>query len=143
MLAWLAIAWGVQRIVPMEVISGAAELLVGLSLVVLGLWSLRDRPFASATGPREQRAALGMGVLHGTAGASHLVGVLPLLGLSALGGGLYCAGFALAGVAAMASAGSLMGRLGRSEKLGARARAACAFVAIGVGFAWVAFALLS
>jgi hypothetical protein len=140
MLAWLALAWAFQRVLPIELISGAAELLVGLSLVALGFWTFRASAQAS---PYERRAALGMGVLHGTAGASHLVSVLPLLGLSAVGGALYCAGFALSGVAAMASAGSLMAKLGRSERAGSRARAFCALIAVSVGSAWIALSLCS
>jgi hypothetical protein len=76
MLVWLVLALLFQRLLPIELISGCAEVLVGASLMLLGLWSLRERTRDEAE-RGEHRAALGMGVLHGTAGAGHLVGVLP------------------------------------------------------------------
>jgi nickel/cobalt exporter len=142
MLVWLVLALLFQRLLPIELISGCAEVLVGASLMLLGLWSLRERTRDEAE-RGEHRAALGMGVLHGTAGAGHLVGVLPLLGLSALGATLYCAGFALAGVLSMAGAGALMARITRGKRFAAYARPVCAFVAFGVGCLWMVGALLA
>jgi hypothetical protein len=110
--------------------------------VAVGLWALRDRHVRSARNTGERGAALGLGMLHGTAGAGHLLGVLPLLGLSPSGGALYCAGFVLAGIFAMAGAGTLMGQLTAHPRLETKARPVFATLSLMVGMGWIANALL-
>lgn len=85
-----------------------------------------------------------MGVLHGVAGASHLLGVVPGLALPGWEAAAYLGGFAAGTVGAMTLFAAALGWAapGRTERglrlyrwaLGA-ASAACA----GVGVAWLAW----
>jgi hypothetical protein len=143
MLFWMALAWGFRRAIPLATISGLAELLVGFSLLGVGLWTLQDQAAREGQSAREHGTVLGLGMLHGTAGAGHLFGVLPLLGLSVQGGVLYCTGFAAAGVASMAGVGLIMGQVARSAALSSRLRPICASLTLLVGFLWIANALLA
>lgn len=60
------------------------------------------------------RAALGIGVIHGLAGVSHLIGLLPTLAYTtAWGSALYLVGFAVGTLVAMSFFSMLMGLLGK------------------------------
>lgn len=147
MLFWLLIGLSFRSAIPLGVISEWAELLVGISLVLVGLWTIHhSRAHVRASGlsshAHSQRAALGLGALHGTAGAGHLFAALPLLGLSLQGGILYCLGFVISGVISMAGAGLFMGHVTSRPSLVAHARPVCALITLGVGCAWIAEALL-
>jgi ABC-type Na+ efflux pump permease subunit len=85
--------------------------------------------------------ALAFGALHGSAGASHLLALLPTLGLPGIGAIYYACGYLLAGVLAMMSIGSLLARLARQVPDPARLRRICAYTVIVVGCAWLAIAL--
>lgn len=56
-------------------------------------------------------AALGVGILHGLAGTSHLLGVLPALALPATEGAVYLLAFCAGGIAAMAGFAAALGGL--------------------------------
>jgi hypothetical protein len=128
----------------LDALSAGAELAVGLTLVLLGARGLakavrapRDaHPREGATGA----SALGVGVLHGAAGAGHLFGVLPSLLLSRLGAAAYLGAYLLAAVLTMAAAGALLGRglSGRSERTRRLAQGAGGAVAALVGVFWIA-----
>jgi hypothetical protein len=88
---------------PIDVVSAWGERLVGMALIAIGVWALRrglriratshaHGPYAHRhlhvqAGPRWMRrlghahASFYMGVLHGVAGSSHFLGVLPALAL--------------------------------------------------------------
>ena len=69
-----------------------------------------------AHGHAHGHAALGVGALHGLAGTSHLVGVLPALALSSsVQVGVYLVGYAVGATAAMAAFGWLVGVVTRSS----------------------------
>jgi ABC-type nickel/cobalt efflux system permease component RcnA len=60
------------------------------------------------------RAALGIGIIHGLAGVSHLIGLLPTLAYTtAWGSALYLVGFAVGTLIAMSLFSMLMGLLGK------------------------------
>jgi len=88
-------------------------------------------------------AALGIGILHGLAGSSHFLGVLPSLGFTRLADSIaYLAAFGVGTVLAMAGFSALLGRL--AERWAGRARRgyrgllwACSAVAFGVGGWWL------
>ena len=88
-------------------------------------------------------AALGIGTLHGLAGGSHLIGVLPALALPSRIGALeYMVAFAigtLGGIAMFSSAlGLLSGRLGGTGgKTYAYLMGSCATAAVVIGSAWL------
>jgi hypothetical protein len=117
---------------PVDVISFWSERLVGAALIALGFWALRAALRLGATvhahgaathehvhvhrGPAIVRrlghahASFLMGVLHGVAGTSHFLGVLPALALptrtAALG---YIAAFGVGSIVAMTGFGAALG----------------------------------
>ncbi len=109
-VALVALAlWAVGHAIALDQIGSLGERLVGLSLIAVGLWSLR-RPehFDSDHLPHEDASALGIGVLHGVAGGSHLYAALPAVAL--VGGGTYLGGFAIGAVVGMVGFTSALGR---------------------------------
>ncbi|MBI4887628.1 MAG: sulfite exporter TauE/SafE family protein, partial [Acidobacteria bacterium] len=109
---------------PVSIISGWSERLVGAALIVVGVWALRrsmhlkHAPHAHGhvhhdhlhvqAGPRWIRrlghahAAFCFGVLHGVAGSSHFLGVIPALALPTRAASVtYIAAFGVGTVAAM------------------------------------------
>ena len=88
-------------------------------------------------------SAFGFGLLHGSAGAGHIFGVLPSLGMPPLPAGIYLGTYVLAAVISMSGAALLMGSLG-GRLLPARGlmRGAGAFSLL-VGAFWVSEAALA
>ncbi|MCC7265505.1 MAG: sulfite exporter TauE/SafE family protein [Candidatus Latescibacteria bacterium] len=88
--------------------------------------------------------ACGLGILHGLAGSSHFLGILPALALPTNTHALvYLSGFGLGTVGAMAGFGWFMGRI--SQRLAGRGAQAhrvlvtgCASAAILIGCVWLA-----
>ncbi|MCC6409751.1 MAG: High-affinity nickel transporter [Planctomycetes bacterium] len=157
-----ALALALREALPLETFSGVAERLVGVTLIGLGLWGLARLVAARAKAAEHRhgdvvhshlplsaherravhehasplRLALGVGTLHGLAGSSHLLGVLPALALpTRLDAGLYLGAFALGTVAAMAACAWTFGALGaRKREL---ALGATSVAALGVGVLWL------
>ena len=149
---------------PVDRISAWSERLVGAALIAVGLWALRrsarvqsarhahgavshDHVHVQA-GPRWIRrighahAAFCLGVLHGVAGSSHFVGVLPALALPTRAGALtYIVAFGAGTVAAMtafAAAAGCTGGLVRAHFPAYRAMTATvAVAAIVIGGVWL------
>jgi hypothetical protein len=100
-------------------------------------------PVAHGAGKGHPHAAFGIGTLHGLAGSSHFLGVLPTLALPDwMSAGGYLLGFAVGTVLAMAGFSAFLGMLGRWFVDGhARVYRALvrgsALAAIGVGCWWV------
>lgn len=93
-----------------------------------------------AGAPHQHRhAALGIGVVHGLAGSSHLYGVLPSLAMAGQQAAMYLVGYLLAAVAAMAAFGAAVGWISRVT--GTRhvpvAMRIAGCVCLGVGVAWI------
>jgi hypothetical protein len=149
---------------PVELISAWSERLVGAALIAVGLWGLRRstrlRPASHVhgaiahdhlhvqAGPSWMRrighahASFCLGVLHGVAGSSHFVGVLPALALPTRAAALtYVAAFGAGTVAAMTGFGAAAGRVGSlaGDHSGTyRAlMATTGLVAIAVGAVWL------
>lgn len=150
---------------PIDFISSWGEKFVGGALIAIGVWALRrgfDVGTSSHThhgvphvhmyvrkGPRfmqrlgHAHAAFLMGTLHGIAGTSHFLGVLPALALPTLAAALtYVLTFGVATVAAMTAFAAVVGAVaGRSAVHGTVAHRALtlagAVVAIVVGGFWV------
>jgi hypothetical protein len=149
---------------PIEVISAWSERLVGAALVVIGFWALRrsarvrtaphvhdDRSHDHVhvqAGPRWMKrlghahASFCMGVLHGVAGSSHFVGVVPALALHTRAAALtYIAAFGVGSVAAMTAFAAVVGHVGsgatRHSPTYRRAMAAASVAAIATGAVWL------
>lgn len=114
--------------------SEGAEVFVGVVLVALGLHALRA-PHAS---PR-RGSAFAIGMLHGAAGAHHLVVLLPALVLEPFATVLYLVAYVASATAAMALAGALLARglSGRSERTRELAHRVAGVGALAVGVGWL------
>lgn len=157
---------------PVEAISGWSERLVGLVLIGIGLWGVRralsqrvhthehehdgrrhvhihahaETGAHSHEGGAEHRhthAAFAVGTLHGVAGSSHFLGVLPALAFgTATEAAGYLAAYGVGTVAAMVGFSALVGVSARNLAAGS-ARAyrqlmgACSLAAVGVGGWWL------
>jgi hypothetical protein len=148
---------------PIETISAWSERIVGAALIAVGFWALRRsgriRPAPhvhGATahdhlhvqrGPGWMRraghihASFCLGVLHGIAGTSHFVGVLPALALPTRGAAMvYVAAFGVGTVAAMTAFAAAAGRVGAASHSPVAYRVvmtAAAAVAMFVGGWWL------
>ncbi len=143
-LAGLA-ALVLRGVLPLDRLSSAGERLVGVMLIGIGLAGLlravgHRAPHVHAPG----RAAFGVGVVHGVAGTSHLVGVLPALALPRAADGIaYLAGFGAGTVLAMIIFAQVVGRVARGfEGRGAGFYLGwlrgCCVLAIVTGGIWLA-----
>jgi hypothetical protein len=144
---------------PIDLISTWSERLVGAALIAIGLWALRaglrigSAPHAHGpwthdhvhvqAGPSLTRrlghphASFMMGVLHGVAGSSHFLGVLPALALPTRAAALmYVAAFGAGSIVAMAGFGAALGAAPgpRAQRAFMLSSAALAFV---VGGTWL------
>jgi hypothetical protein len=86
--------------------------------------------------------ALGIGLLHGVAGSSHLYGVLPALALGAGERVSYLVAFGIGSIVAMGTFAGLLalllGRLsGSRERVRRQALVGASVIAIVIGLAWM------
>lgn len=165
LLALLAREW-----LPVESLSLWGERMVGVLLMGIGLWAVRKaRQFqvhahphahgsnghphehlhvhvktpATPDGHAHGHVAMGIGVLHGLAGSSHFLGILPMLGMrTTWESALYLAAFAGGTIFSMAVFSLLIGWLARkfqisSEKAYRGLMVVCGVAAFGVGLAWL------
>jgi hypothetical protein len=149
---------------PVELISAWSERLVGVALIAIGLWALRrsariaPAPHAHGAwshdhlhvqaGPGWMRrighahASFCLGVLHGIAGTSHFLGVLPALALSTRGAALtYIGAFGVGTIAAMtafaAVTGFAAGGVRHTAGVHRAMMTAAALLAVCVGGFWL------
>ena len=149
---------------PLETISAWSERLVGAALIVVGFWALRRSarvqpaphihgPFRHdhlhvQAGPHWLRrlghahASFCLGVLHGVAGSSHFLGVVPALALPTRGAALtYIAAFGVGTVAAMTAFAAVVSRAAGPAQSHHRMHrsllVASALLAIIVGGIWL------
>jgi hypothetical protein len=71
-----------RHAIPVDALSAHSELAVGIVLIGIGVWGMR----AALRGQERHRhghgrAAIAVGALHGLAGSSHLLGIVPALAL--------------------------------------------------------------
>jgi len=162
------LVWLLKGTAAAEWLSSGAEWLVGAVLVAVGALGihslLRHRVHTHehdhfgirhthihahlgqadpAASHHHSHAALGIGLLHGAAGGTHLWVVLPTLAIASFGGvALYLAAYALATVAAMTLFSAGLGRLAerlanRSPRLGHGFGMACCTASLLVGGYWL------
>jgi hypothetical protein len=147
------IALALRGILPVESLSSWSERLVGAVLIGVGLWGLRRafvaklpvphvHPEETRTG-RPGRAAVMIGGLHGLAGSSHILGLLPALALPSRWASLaYVVGFGLGAVAGMTIFASAFGLIahrvtGRGQRAYQALLASFSAAAILVGGYWL------
>lgn len=164
------LAFALREILPLDLISSWSERLVGVVLIAIGLWGIRnalktkihyhehqhgeagthghfhfhhiDEEHAQAKSHQHQHAPLGIGVLHGLAGSSHFLGVLPALMLPTRADAIaYIISFGIGSIIAMSLFSYLIGIFTRKVATTLPAYKwmlitfACA--AIGVGIFWL------
>ena len=142
---------------PIQWLAAGSERLVGVVLIAIGLWGLRtaarvrrdvfdSAPEASAgRGPSHSHAtAFGVGLLHGLAGSSHLLGIVPALALpSPLAAGTWLLLFGTGTILGMMAFASVIGFAATRFLSSAGVRGyrtllyVCAAAAVGVGAFWL------
>jgi hypothetical protein len=149
---------------PIDVLSSWGERLVGVALIAIGIWGLRRSlrigvaphthgPYSHQhmhvqAGPHWMRrlghahASFYMGVLHGVAGSSHFLGVLPALALPTRAASLvYIAAFGVGTVLAMTGFAAVVGSAGGHLHPGTtgyrRLMMTAAVMALAVGSWWL------
>lgn len=154
--------WGVgllavalRGVLPVDRLSSSSERLVGVVLIGVGLWGLRriwlarrqqetrEHGHHHAPRGRSSLAALSIGTLHGLAGSSHLLGILPALAMpSAAASVAYVAGFGLGSIVAMVAFSSALALV--AVRLTARGTGAyhallgaCSAISIVIGGWWL------
>jgi len=145
-----AVVFALGAMLPLETLGPWSERLVGLSVIGLGLWAwfrpTPGRPTMSTHAhgdghthaPVDLRAALLIGLLHGFAGGTHMIGVLPGLPLESAAARIaYLVSFGLGSIATMAAFSALAGRWLGTPSRREFARRASAIVAIAVGVVWL------
>lgn len=160
-----------RDLIPVEWLSTWGERMVGVMLFGIGLWALRQafknrlhahehehdgehhvhlhthhqghKPEKPAP-HRHTHAAFGIGTLHGLAGSSHFLGVLPALALPNTTQAIaYILAFGSGTILSMAFFSWCMGRLAvrladHGLKLYRNLMATCGIAALGVGVFWLA-----
>ena len=142
--------------IPVESISGYSEILVGFILLAIGGWAFykikRDNSHHHHDHIQYSNntiAAASVGILHGLAGVSHLLGIMPTLALpSKFDAAMYITGFGIGTVASMVIFASILGRLShnfsasKKEKLLKGLRLIGGIAAIVVGVFWITSSIL-
>jgi ABC-type nickel/cobalt efflux system permease component RcnA len=166
------LTWLLREILPIEKYSNYCERLVGVMLIAIGIWGLRKalrfelhthehkheghkhmhihshdenttHTTAKITPHVHTHAALGVGILHGLAGGSHFLGVLPALAMpTKSAAGAYIISFGLGTIAAMAGFSATIGLFGTKILRQGPAyfkslMASFSVIAIGVGVYWL------
>lgn len=163
-----------REMLPLASLTPWAERLVGAVLIGIGIWGFRKalakhlhihehthngrahvhihvhrsataHDLRELTAHSHTHAAFGVGALHGIAGSSHLLGILPALALPTTGQALcYLAAFGVGTIGGMAAFTSMVGVLAKGFAFG-RPKAyralmvACSTAAMGVGVYWLIF----
>ncbi len=135
-----------RQALPLDAMSAWAERGVGIVLIGIGIWGLckaRALRFHDASSHVHGRKAFAVGTVHGLAGSSHFLGIVPALALpTASAAAIYLALFGAGTVAAMGVFSSLVGWISGHHRLSAATTqsvllTACAACAIAVGVFWL------
>ncbi len=159
-----------REIIPIDLVSSVSERIVGIILIGIGLYGLRtafrnklhihehkhdqvnhfhfhlhkkDIPHQNKKAHFHSHTALAIGVIHGLAGSSHLLGVLPALALPTKEeAAVYLVSFGVGTIAAMIGFSHVLGIVAyKFENIGAvfyrRLSYIFSFSAIGIGIYWI------
>jgi hypothetical protein len=133
-------------LIPLDLVGAWSERVVGFAIIGVGVWGLvrarGELERAPSEHVHETGSALGIGLIHGVAGSSHLYGVLPALALGVGERVSYLIGFGVGSIVAMGlfagMIAMLVGRLaGPRERLRRAVSVGACGVAIVIGVAWV------
>jgi len=169
------LALGLRGVLPVDLISGWSERLVGVVLIGIGIWGFRtalrkrvhvhhhqhggrEHAHLHVHGPQtahaplepdrphvHSHAAFAVGTLHGLAGSSHFLGILPALAMpTPRAACTYLGAFGVGTVLAMVAFAAVVGMMSRGlAGQGARAYQGlmytCSLAAVVVGACWLAW----
>ncbi len=113
-----------REVIPINKISTYSEQIVGIVLVAIGVWALlKIKNSKKKKHLNNQKkniiAALSVGIIHGLAGVSHLIGILPTLSFpSKLDSAIYLGGFGIGTIFTMVLFSWILGKVAQnfSEK---------------------------
>jgi len=135
------LALALRGALPLDALSSWSERIVGVTLIGIGLWGFTRVLRGPIHSHVHVRAAAAVGVLHGVAGSSHFLGVLPALALPSAAASVgYLAGFAIGTVAAMSGFAHGLGLIAGSDDAPRHRRwllSASSALAIVVGLVWM------
>lgn len=151
MLAIGLLVFFFKELIPFGAISSYSEQLVGLILLILAFWVFAKLPEKNTavhihTHPKKERKVLSfsIGFVHGLAGVSHLILLLPVLSFeSTIDSLTYIAGFGLGSVLSMVMYAGVIGVLRQRvdpehhPKLNISLRFATGLFALVVGVFWL------
>lgn len=101
-----------KELIPVESIAGYSEQIVGVFLILVGVWSLRQHEHKTQSSKNLFSTSFAVGVVHGFAGVTHFILLIPILSSSSLGETLsYILGFIGGTIAAMTLFAYLLGLL--------------------------------
>lgn len=146
-------ALALRGLLPLDALSAAGEHAIGALLIGVGLLggyrALRDRVHAhrhrhggnehehahAHGGPthRHTHVAFAVGVLHGFAGGSHLIGIVPALALSWVGAASYLVGFAAGTIGTMVAFVAAISLTARAMKASQQILVVASAAAIVIG----------
>ncbi|MCF6183546.1 MAG: sulfite exporter TauE/SafE family protein [Bacteroidales bacterium] len=137
-----------REVFPIKLISAYSEIIVGIILIVIGLWAfykLLNKNLHKHKEIKNIKAAVLVGILHGFAGIYHILIVLPALALpSEADAGFYLFGFAAGTVTVMALFAWSLGSVSQKASLLNKKKFLVGFrvfggsAAIIVGIIWIA-----
>jgi sulfite exporter TauE/SafE len=159
-----------RELIPINFISGYSERIIGIILIGIGLWGLRnvyhnkihihshehdgsrhihfhshgkETSHEAPNAHFHTHAAFAVGIMHGFAGTSHILGILPALAFpSMIDAVLYLSFFGIGTIAAMTAYAAIIGYLsnkleGRGPVIFQRMLAGFSAAAIFIGFYWI------
>ena len=115
-----------RELIPVEAISQYSEQIVGVVLIIIGLWALYNiyrgehhnheakhtHHHASSIMKRNMLTSVSVGVIHGLAGVSHIIAIIPALALpTAFDAAMYIAGFSIGTISAMMVYSAILGMI--------------------------------
>jgi sulfite exporter TauE/SafE len=160
LLGFLALA--LREVIPLNFISGYSERIIGIVLIGIGLWGLRNAylnkvhvHYHEHNGEKHihlhssphfhSHTAFAVGIMHGFAGTSHIFGILPALAFtSRIDAVFYLLFFGIGTIAAMTVFASLIGYFSKKLEVKGtiiiqRMLASFSAAAILIGFYWIIF----
>jgi len=144
-----------KSLIPVEAISSNSEIFIAITLIFMGIisfTSIRRRPndHKHSNSPRVKKygLTLGIGLLHGFAGVSHIIFLLPAFGFTSNAGTIqYLIGFGIGTFAAMIGFSMLLAFMRNKAQLGEnravlyRLRIGAGLFTMIVGVIWLALSL--
>lgn len=138
-----------REFIPIELISNYSEQIVGVMLICIGIWTFWRIKHSHHQHSHELSttktffSAITIGIIHGLAGVSHIISILPTLALpTRFDAYLYLSGFALGTIISMVAYSLLLGLI--THKIAApkpllfkRIYAVGGIFAIVVGIYWI------